>query len=126
MSEFTPMPSDFWEGLSGSRTTGEAIAAHLEAAGEFMEREGWDPQLYGLGSNRQLSDALRQTAMDGLGDADTRYLARSCMELVLRTRLGVSYVDYEVWTENLHRTLDEVLELLTATAAYARQYGPRA
>lgn len=118
--------SDFWIGLSGSLTTGEAVAAHLEAAATLMKAENWDPQLYGFGSCRQLRDALRHAVMDGHGDADTRYLARTCMELVLRIRTGAPYVDYEVWTERPYCTLADVLSLLATTAVIARQYGPRA
>ncbi|MER7507049.1 hypothetical protein ABTX82_01670 [Streptomyces lavendulae] len=114
-----------WFGLSGSLVTGEAVAQHLFAAADLMRRDGWDPQLYGLGSDRQIRDALRHTAMDGHGDADTSYVARQVMEAALRTATGARYVDYEVWAEKPQRTLEEILHLLKASASLARQCGPR-
>lgn len=116
---------DYWFGLSGSLVLGEDVAQHLFATADLMRRDCWDPQLYGFGSDRQIRDALRHTAMDGRGDADTSYVARQLIEAALRTTTGAPYVDYEVWAEKPHRTLDEILHLLKASAALARLCGPR-
>ncbi|MFD6180088.1 hypothetical protein [Streptomyces goshikiensis] len=116
---------DYWFGLSGSLLSGEDVAKHLFAAADLMRSQVWDPQLYGLGSDRQIRDALRHTAMDGHGDADTVYVARQVMEAALRATTGARYVDCEVWAEKPQRTLDEILHLLKASASLARFFGPR-
>ncbi|MET9467757.1 hypothetical protein ABZY44_23740 [Streptomyces sp. NPDC006544] len=125
MSAAPQMKTLDWFGLSGPLVPGEAVAQHLFATAELMRRDGWNPQLYGLGSDRQIRDALRHTAMDGRGDADTSHIARQVMEAALRTATGAPYVDYEVWAEKPQRTLDEILHLLKASAFLARQCGPR-
>lgn len=114
----------FWHGLSGWRVKGAAVATHLEATAALMSRENWDPQLYHYGSGRQIVDALRHTADDGHGDADTRYIGRQCMELLLRRSLDAPYVDCWVWAEHSTRTLAEITDLLTAAAVFARTHGP--
>ncbi|MEU3433110.1 hypothetical protein [Streptomyces sp. NPDC006863] len=116
---------DAWFGLSGLRLTGEAVAAHIEAAGHLMEREGWDPQLYAPFSGHHLRDALDSTVKDGMGDADTRYVARGVLETLLRLVTKAPYVDYEVWSEHPSRTLDEVLTLCRTAARVARHIGPQ-
>ncbi|MEV5774255.1 hypothetical protein AB0L49_23845 [Streptomyces antimycoticus] len=112
-----------WYGLSGHQVTGEDVARHLEAAGRLMERENWDPQLYEPFRGHHLRDALDQVRRDGAGDADTQYVARKIMELLLRLHTSAPYVDYEVWSEHRSRTLPEVLDLLRVTAEVARRYG---
>ncbi len=114
-----------WFGLSGHRLTGEAVAQHIEASGRLMERETWDPQLYAPFSGHHLRDALAHTAKDGMGDADTQYVARTVLETLLRLITGAPYVDYEVWSEHSSRTLDEVLTLCRTAAKAARHIGPQ-
>ena len=115
---------DYWFGPSGSLIPGEAVAQHLIAAADLMRDNGWDPQLYAFGSDRQIRDAIRHTAADGRGDADTSYIARQLMEAALRAATGAPYVDHEVWAEKPNRTLDEVLHLMHASASLARFCGP--
>ncbi|THA65379.1 hypothetical protein E6R60_33220 [Streptomyces sp. A0642] len=114
-----------WFGLSGHRLTGEDVAFHIEAAGRLMERETWDPQLYAPFSGHHLRDALDSTVNDGMGDADTRYVARTVLETLLRLVTGAPYVDYEVWSEHSSRTLEEVLTLCRTAARVARHIGPQ-
>lgn len=116
-------PSMWW-GLSGHRVTGEAVAHHIEAAADLMEREGWDPQFYAPLSRHSIVDALDSTARDGAGDADTRCIARKVTEALLRVVLGAPYVDCEVWGEHSSRTLPEILTALRGAGRLARQYGP--
>ncbi|POX58879.1 hypothetical protein C3492_35710 [Streptomyces sp. Ru62] len=115
-----------WYGLSGTRLTGEQVAQHLEAAARLMERENWDPQVHAPFSGRHLRDALHSTAQDGMGDADTQWVARTVMETLLRAHTGAPYVDYEIWSEHRDRTLTDVLNLLRAAAIVARETGPSA
>ncbi|UZI34043.1 hypothetical protein [Streptomyces sp. VB1] len=114
-----------WFGLSGHRLTGEAVAFHIESAGRLMEREGWDPQLYAPFSGHHLRDALNSTVKDGMGDVDTRYVARGVLETLLRLATGAPYVDYEVWSEHSSRTLEEVLTVCRTAARVARLIGPQ-
>ncbi|MER5617591.1 hypothetical protein [Streptomyces sp. NPDC002215] len=113
-----------WFGMSGHLVTGECVALHVEAAARLMERENWDPQMYAPFSGRHIRDALESARLDGAGDADTQYVARTVMEALLRTYTGAPYVDYEVWSEHSSRTLAEVLTLLRTTAEAARRHGP--
>lgn len=115
---------DVWYGLSGLLVTGESVAHHLTAAASLMERKGWDPQFYAPFSGHHLRDALTSTRDDGVGDADTQFVARSVLEAVLRLSTGAPYVDYEVWSEHPVRTLDEVLDACRTAAALALQHGP--
>ncbi|MFJ9412517.1 hypothetical protein [Streptomyces sp. NPDC101393] len=113
-----------WWGMSGHRVTGEAVARHLEAAADLMEREGWDPQFYAPLSGHSIVDALNWTARDGAGDADTRYIARTVTEALLRALTGAPYVDCEVWGEHSSRRLPEILTALRGASRLARLYGP--
>ncbi|MFF6903373.1 DUF6197 family protein [Streptomyces hydrogenans] len=113
-----------WCGPSGTKVTGEAVAAHLQAAAALMKRENWDPQLYAPSSRRSLYYALIQTAADGQGDDDTRDIIRDLLNCVLAAVTGAPYVYYEAWNEHATRTLDDVLLACDAAAAVARQYGP--
>ncbi|MFC7872037.1 hypothetical protein ACFUS2_12925 [[Kitasatospora] papulosa] len=114
-----------WFGLSGHQVTGEDVAFHIQSAGRLMEREAWDPQLYAPCSGHHLRDALDSTVKDGMGNADTRYVARTVLETLLRLATGAPYVDYEVWSEHSSRTLDEVLTLCRTAARVARHIGPQ-
>ncbi|MGW2181235.1 DUF6197 family protein [Streptomyces sp. NPDC001732] len=113
-----------WYGPSGTKVTGDAVAAHLQAAANLMTRENWDPQLYASGSGRSLYYALVHTADDGLGDGDTHRVAESVLGAVLESATGAPFVDYEAWNRHATRTLDDVLRACRAAAAVAREYGP--
>lgn len=113
-----------WYGPSGLPVTGEAVAGHLEAAARLMERDAWDPQLYGTHSGRTLWDAMISTRDDGLGDEDTRVVACEVLRTVLEAVMGAPYVCYETWAEHRTRTLAEVLAACRLAAHTARQYSP--
>ncbi|MFC9223157.1 hypothetical protein ACFT8W_20930 [Streptomyces hygroscopicus] len=113
-----------WYGPSGTMVTGDAVAAHLQAAADLMKRENWDPQFYGRGSSRNLYYALRHTSDDGLGDDDTHHLAENILGAILAAATGAPFVDYETWNHHATRTLDDVLRACQAAAAVAREYGP--
>ncbi|MFJ4343195.1 hypothetical protein [Streptomyces sp. NPDC088915] len=113
-----------WYGPSGEKVTGEAVAAHLQAAAALMEREGWDPQLYTRESRRSLYYALDSTRDDGQGDEDTERVAERVVEAVLTAATGAPYVRYEAWNHHATRTLAEVLQVCQAAASVARHYGP--
>ncbi|WP_327300410.1 hypothetical protein [Streptomyces goshikiensis] len=117
--------SDIWSGLSGEPTTGEQVAAHLDAIASLMRRENWDPQLYGPASDRRLETAFRETVGDGQGNSDTRYAGRQIIEHLLRSKLAVRYVNAWAWSEHPVRTLDDVLTVLAEAATFARTHGPR-
>ncbi|MER6723338.1 DUF6197 family protein [Streptomyces halstedii] len=133
MSTLTPLADaarqlahpNTWYGLSGHRVTGEAVASHLEAAARLMEREAWDPQLYAPYSGRNLFTALISTVNDGMGDDDTRYVAVTVMQTLLRLVTGAPRVDYKAWSEHSSRTLEEVLTLCRTAARLARYSGPQ-
>ncbi|WP_331721779.1 hypothetical protein OG596_38535 (plasmid) [Streptomyces sp. NBC_01102] len=113
-----------WFGPSGTKVTGDAVAAHLQAAADLMKRESWDPQLYDRSSGRNLYYALRHTSDDGLGDDDTHRVVEDVLGVVLAAATGAPYVDYEAWNHHATRTLDEVLRACQAAATVAREYGP--
>ncbi|MFE2164857.1 hypothetical protein ACFXB3_07255 [Streptomyces sp. NPDC059447] len=119
------LEKDIWSGLSGEPSTGEQVAAHLDAVAHLMRRDNWDPQLYGPASDRRLETAFRYTADDGHGDPDTRWAGRQIIEHLLRSRLGAQYVNAWSWSERPNRTLDDLLAVLAEAAAFARAYGPR-
>ncbi|SEE58784.1 hypothetical protein SAMN04490357_7665 [Streptomyces misionensis] len=113
-----------WYGPSGTKVTGEAVAAHLQAAAALMARENWDPQPHTSSSRRNLYYALLHTGDDGLGDDDTRHVAERLLGAVLAEATGAPFVDYEAWNHHATRTLEDVLRACRATAAVAREYGP--
>ncbi|MFJ1837988.1 hypothetical protein ACIOJ9_29465 [Streptomyces sp. NPDC088175] len=114
-----------WFGPSGTQVTGEAVANHIKAAARLMQLKNWDPQLYAPFSGHHLRDALISTEQDGLGDYDTRHVATSVLETLLRRTTGAPYVDYEVWSEHATRTLNEIVRLCQAAASVAGEHGPR-
>ncbi|MDN3262897.1 hypothetical protein QWJ26_24435 [Streptomyces sp. CSDS2] len=116
--------TETWFGPSGMQVTGDAVAAHLQAAAALMQRESWDPQLYGRGSKRNLYYALRNTSDDGMGDDDTLRVAEAVLGTVLCAATGAPFVDYEAWGHHATRTLDDVLRLCQVAAAVAREHGP--
>ncbi|MEV6357911.1 DUF6197 family protein [Streptomyces hydrogenans] len=114
-----------WYGPSGQRVTGEAVARHLEAAAQLMDRHNWDPQLYAPYSGHHLADALYETIQDGQGDADTRQVGRRVMETLLRHVMAAPFVDCDLWSQHSSRTLEEVLMLCRTAARIARHAGPQ-
>ncbi|PZT71446.1 DUF6197 family protein [Streptomyces sp. AC1-42T] len=114
-----------WYGPSGTQVTGEAVANHIKAAARLMKQKNWDPQLYAPFSGYHLRDALISTEADGLGDYDTRTVARIVLETLLQHTTGAPRVDYEAWSEHSTRTLDEVVRVCQAAASVAGEHGPR-
>lgn len=113
-----------WYGPSGMKVTGDAVAAHIQAAASLMARENWDPQFYASGSGRNLYYALLHTSDDGLGDGDTHRVAETVLGAVLESATGAPFVDYETWSHHATRTLDDILHTCQAAAAVAHEYGP--
>ncbi|MFI8916525.1 hypothetical protein ACIGW4_33625 [Streptomyces sp. NPDC053513] len=75
---------------------------------------------------RTLSVALDQAARGGNGDTDTRDVAYQVLNGVVRALTGHDQALATAWTERLHRTREDVLDLLAAGACFARTYGPGA
>lgn len=117
--------SNEWFGTSGHRVTGAAVADHLSAAADLMERENWDPQLYNRFSGHHLRDALSSAIEDGQGDADTYWVACKVMEKLLEVVLDAPYVDCRLWSEHASRTLAEVVTLCRTAARIAQKVGPK-
>ncbi|AJF70435.1 DUF6197 family protein [Streptomyces vietnamensis] len=75
---------------------------------------------------RTLSVALDHTARGEDGDTDTRDVAYQVLNRVVRALTGHDQAHATAWTERLHRTREDVLDLLAAGARFARTYGPGA
>ncbi|MFI8888258.1 hypothetical protein [Streptomyces sp. NPDC053813] len=116
--------TETWYGPSGMQVTGEAVAAHLQAAADLMQRQGWDPEFFARHSGRNLYYALVHTADDGLGDDDTHRVAEDLLGRVLAAATGAPYVDYEAWGHHASRTLDDIVRACQTAAAVALKYGP--
>ncbi|MEV8103151.1 hypothetical protein [Streptomyces sp. NPDC088135] len=116
--------TETWHGPSGMKVTGDAVAAHLQAAADLMRRQGWDPEFFARHSGRNLYYALVHTADDGLGDDDTHRVAEDLLGRVLAAATGAPYVDYEAWGHHASRTLDDIVRACQTAAAVALRYGP--
>ncbi|WP_030220446.1 DUF6197 family protein [Streptomyces bikiniensis] len=75
---------------------------------------------------RTLSVALEHAARGGNGDTDTRDVAYQVLNRAVRALTGHDQALATAWTERLHRTREDVLDLLAAGARFARTYGPGA
>ncbi|CAL9327253.1 DUF6197 family protein [Streptomyces sp. SudanB182_2057] len=112
-----------WGG-SGMPLTGRALAAHAESAAQILRTAGWKP---GPASGRSLRDALiyaERIDTDGLLSIDTRLTVAEIIALLVRAATGAPYAYYESWDAHPGRTVDQVLNVLAAAAAFARRYGP--
>ncbi|MEU8598409.1 hypothetical protein AB0D07_32720 [Streptomyces globisporus] len=115
----------FW-GASGMRMTGEQIAAHAEAAADYLRTAGWNPSFK---AGRGIGDALIyavDTDPERRFSTDTRLALRSIFELLIRALTGAPFADYGIWDQHPARKVEEVFGLLAAAAALARAYGPAA
>ncbi|MCL3998178.1 DUF6197 family protein [Streptomyces lavenduligriseus] len=112
-----------WGG-SGMPLTGRALAAHAESAAQILRTAGWKP---GPASGRSLRDALiyaEHIDTDGLLSIETRLTVAEIIALLVRAATGAPYAYYESWDAHPGRTVDQVLNVLVAAAAFARRYGP--
>lgn len=57
-------------------------------------------------------------------DADVSGVAGRCLDLVLRAETGAPAASYAAWSRRPGRTIEQVTELLTQAAEFARRYGP--
>ncbi|MER5966840.1 hypothetical protein [Streptomyces sp. NPDC002057] len=74
---------------------------------------------------RTLSVALEHVAHGEDGDGDTRYVAFEVLNLLVRALTGHDQALATSWAERLHRTQQDITDLLAAAARFARTYGPR-
>ncbi|MHC3450801.1 DUF6197 family protein [Streptomyces prasinus] len=145
---------DFWTGWSGEPVTGAAVAEHLEDVTALLEKRGWvrntqdDPQLpeadesmsvkalllAGLRALRSLvKDTGPLTLMSATfeighatSDTDTKVVADRVLDELVRDFTRHPGAMHNPWAEKRGRTWDEVRDLLTAAAEFARVHGPRA
>ncbi|MFE6713986.1 hypothetical protein [Streptomyces sp. NPDC057695] len=75
---------------------------------------------------RTLSVSLDHASRGEDGDSDTRDVAYQVLNRVVRALTGHDQALATAWTERLHRTREDVLDLLAAGARFARTYGPGA
>ncbi|HEX5569218.1 MAG TPA: hypothetical protein VFY14_20265 [Streptomyces sp.] len=110
-------------GSSGMPMTGQQIADHAEAAAQALRTAGWNPSIR---AGRGIRDALihAETTTPGRFGYDTRRTVGDILGLLIRARTGAPHAYYETWDDHPDRTVDEVLTLLAAAAAFARRYGP--
>lgn len=145
----------FWTGPSGETVTGEAAARHLDATRELLERDGWvrsydhsDQDVEMPAEDASVKDMIRQlfrvirdavasdkrrtlgvavfhvTSSDG--DDDTQQAAIRILDVILRARTGADFASHGAWASKLGRTWEEVADLLTEAATFARAHGPDA
>ncbi|MGW3954065.1 DUF6197 family protein [Streptomyces sp. NPDC004752] len=110
-------------GDSGMPLTGQAIAAHAESAAQILRTAGWNPA---VASGRTLRNALVYAERIDTGrlcSMDTRLLVADIIALLVRAATGAPYAYYETWDAHPDRTADQVLQILTVAAEFARRYG---
>lgn len=105
-----------WHGGGRSITAAE----HLELTALMIERHGWN-QGAERGQKGQLCIWGAQFVLFRLGYGDHDTLRRSSQ--FLQTTLGSEAGSYEVWNDRPGRTRDQVLRLVRAAAATAREAG---
>lgn len=118
-------PNTTWmtRGGSGKPLTGRALAAHAESAAQILRTAGWNGD---MNSGRCLRDALiyaERTDPDRLLSIDTRLVVADILALLVRAISGAPCAYYESWDAHPDRTVDHVLQILAAVAAFARRYG---
>ncbi|MFJ9195695.1 DUF6197 family protein [Streptomyces globisporus] len=115
----------FW-GASGMPMTGEQIAAHAEAAADYLRTAGWNPSFK---AGRGIDDAMTyavNTDPEHRFSTDTRLALRSIFELLIRALTGAPFAEFVIWDQHPARKVEEVFGLLAAAAVLARTYGPAA
>ncbi|PJE97156.1 hypothetical protein CUT44_14345 [Streptomyces carminius] len=83
-----------------------------------VEEMSWTP------APPTLNGALDAVSRTADGDADTETVAGRCIEAVLRLRTGARYPSLIAWSGKRGRTYEEICEVLTEAAAFARTHGP--
>ena len=153
-AELAAKNNTFWTGPSGETVTGEATAHHLDTTRKLLERDGWvrnygndDQDVEMPDENASVKDMIRHlfrvirdavgtdkrcTLSSGIyavtrsddGDDDTEQTATRVLDVILRARSGANSAFYASWASKLGRTWEEVSDLLTEAAEFARTYGP--
>jgi hypothetical protein len=111
-----------WFSSSGEPVSGVEVANHMEAAARILSEDGWSPGWRPPGL--QLDQALAAAALGGAGTSDTRSVAAVLMEAVICSATGALGAHYLLWEDVAGRTGEQVVQLLTDAAAFAREYGP--
>lgn len=112
--------SRFWR-YDNQLVTGADVATHLTTARDTIGHEGWTQGKFAIGG--LCARAALQTAIEAkAGTEATGYVARSCLNLILRSR--GEHRDVINWNDTRGRTRAEVLDLFTDAADFAHHYGP--
>lgn len=146
---------EFWTGWSGEQAPGELVAEHLETTLALLEKRGWVPVRRSDGTAAGLPDpdddtlslkamvrGLLRAVRDSLTDAgpvtfadawfrvdgsdnDARTVADRLLDEMVRAHTGHRSAFADSWISKNGRTFDEVRDLLSTAAAFARAHGPR-
>lgn len=100
-----------WHGPTGEPVTGTRAAEHLDTALDLLDREGWEPDSFGLW------EVLA-------GPADLNGVSVSVLELVICAHTGAGAAEPRLWDKAPGRTVEQVRALLMTGALYARRNGP--
>lgn len=118
-------PYGRWLNALINRAPGQHTAHHLDGALHVLTHEGWTQNRFVNGGYCLLA-ALTRAADLGYGThthtPDSTYLtASACLDLMIHARTGTR-IGCLTWNDTPGRTLDEVLELVTDAAAFARTH----
>ncbi|MGC2997436.1 DUF6197 family protein [Streptomyces sp. G35A] len=142
---------DFWVGYSGETITGAETADFLHDLQEVLEKRGWirsfrddDPQVPEPDESlsvkamiltlwRYAREVLEQNrgpltlgyARFEVNDQDVIWVVDRVLNALVAARTGTSSAQASAWASRRSRTWDDVRDLLTAAAAFARTHGPR-
>lgn len=150
--EETQRSTNFWVGPSGETISGAETADYLDTLRELLEKRGWvrseqhdDPQAPELDESQSVKTMLLtlwryardllgpdsgphtlfggRVAVDDGADADS--VAFRVLDALVAGLTGVRTAQATAWAGRKGRTWDEVRDLLTAAADFARTHGPR-
>ncbi|MFI0192071.1 hypothetical protein ACH4PW_31565 [Streptomyces sp. NPDC017082] len=103
----------------------QAVAAWIEQARRLAPGIDW--MVWGGSgmplTGRALAAHAERTDTGGLLSIDTRLAVADVIALLVRAATGAPYAYYESWDAHPGRTVDQVLHVLAAAAAFARRYG---
>lgn len=139
-----------WVGYSGETITGSETADYLDALQAALEKRGWvptaedGPQMPDLDESMPVKAMIvtlwryaRETLAPNRGpltlfDAraemygqDVDVVAFRVLDELVAAHTGVRTAQATAWVGRKGRTWDEVRDLLTAAADFAREHGPR-
>ncbi|EHM31519.1 hypothetical protein OG582_39400 (plasmid) [Streptomyces anulatus] len=113
-------------GRSGMTMTGEQIAAHADAAADWLRTQGWNPS---HSARRGIRHALPHGIDTDPGhrfSTDTALALDRIFELLIGALTGAPHANPDAWEDHPARRVEEVFGLLAAAAVFARTYGPAA